>query len=96
MEYWNFKEVSSPSFNIINEYNVSDSKTIYHFDVYRLKDMNEFLNIGGDEYIGKSISLIEWGEEIISLLPSKYIQITITREYNNDNERNIKIEYIGY
>ncbi len=96
MEYWNFKDVSSPSFNLINEYRVSDTKTIYHFDVYRLNNIDEFLNIGGDEYFGNSISLIEWGEEIISLLPAKYIRINISREYNDDNEREITIEYIGY
>lgn len=97
MGYWNFKDVSSPSFNIINEYRVSDLKTIYHFDVYRLEGIDDFLNIGGNEYFGKSISLIEWGENILRILPHKYIHITITRKYNdNDNEREIKIEHIGY
>lgn len=96
MEYWNFTEVSSPSFTIINEYKVSDLKTIYHFDVYRLENINDFLNIGGTEYFGKSISIIEWGENIIQLLPPKYIHIHITREYNDENERKIRIEYIGY
>ncbi len=96
MEYWNFKEVSSPSFTIINEYEVSDLKTIYHFDVYRLEGIDDFLNIGGTEYFGKSISIIEWGENIKKILPNKYIHIDITREYNDENERKIKVEYIGY
>ena len=96
MEYWNFKEVSSPSFTIINEYEVSDLKTIYHFDVYRLEGIDDFLNIGGNEYFGKSISIIEWGENIKKILPNKYIHIDITREYNDENERKIKVEYIGY
>ena len=74
MEYWNFKEVSSPSFTIINEYEVSDLKTIYHFDVYRLEGIDDFLNVGGNEYFGKSISIIEWGENIKKILPNKYIQ----------------------
>ena len=96
MEYWNFKEVSSPSFTIINEYKVSDLKTIYHFDVYRLEGIDDFLNIGGNEYFGKSIAIIEWGDNIQKLLPYKYIHIDITREYNDENERKIKVEYIGY
>lgn len=96
LEYWNFKDISSPSFTIINEYETESGKTIYHFDVYRLEDIDEFLNIGGDEYFGKSISLIEWGDKIKDILPSKYIHINILREYTDDNEREIEIEYIGY
>lgn len=95
MEYWGFKDISSPSFTIINEYKVSDLKTIYHLDVYRLENIEEFLNIGGDEYFGKSIVLIEWGEKIKSVLPPKYIQIEITRGYEDNNERKIVIEHIG-
>lgn len=96
LENWGFYDTSSPSFTIINEYKVSDLKTIYHFDVYRLDGIDEFLNIGGDEYFGKSVCLIEWGDKIKELLPNKYIHIDISREYNNDDERKIKIEYIGY
>lgn len=96
MEYWSFKDISSPSFTIINEYKVSDLKTIFHFDVYRLENIDEFLNIGGNEYFGKSISLIEWGDKIKEILPDKYIHIDISRKYDeNENERKIEIEYIS-
>ena len=56
-------EISSPTFNIINEY-ISSSNNIYHFDVYRLEDSDEFYAIGGEEYFEKGICLIEWGELI--------------------------------
>ena len=45
-------EISSPTFTIVNEYN-SNSINIYHFDVYRLSDFEEFYAIGGEEYFAK-------------------------------------------
>ena len=56
-------EISSPTFNIVNEYK-KDDISIYHFDVYRLEDVAEFYEIGGDEYFENGICLIEWGELI--------------------------------
>ena len=56
-------EISSPTFNIVNEY-ISKNINIYHFDVYRLEDEDEFYAIGGEEYFDKGICLIEWGEMI--------------------------------
>ena len=86
-------EISSPTFNIVNEY-ISKNINIYHFDVYRLEDEDEFYAIGGEEYFDKGICLIEWGEMIESVLPKKYIRITFNRNYENDDSREIVFEYI--
>lgn len=86
-------EISSPTFNIVNEY-ISKNINIYHFDVYRLEDEDEFYAIGGEEYFDKGICLIEWGEMIKSVLPKKYIHITFNRNYENDDSREIVFEYI--
>lgn len=86
-------EISSPTFNIVNEY-ISKDINIYHFDVYRLEDEDEFYAIGGEEYFDKGICLIEWGEMIESVLPKKYIHITFNRNYENDDSREIVFEYI--
>ena len=86
-------EISSPTFNIVNEY-ISKNINIYHFDVYRLEDEDEFYAIGGEEYFDKGICLIEWGEMIESVLPKKYIHITFNRNYENDDSREIVFEYI--
>ena len=86
-------EISSPTFNIVNEY-ISKNINIYHFDVYRLEDEDEFYAIGGEEYFDKGICLIEWGEMIESVLPKKYIHITFNRNYQNDDSREIVFEYI--
>ena len=67
-------EISSPTFTIVNEY-YADSLNIYHFDVYRLADIDEFYAIGGEEYFEKGVSIIEWGELIEEALPKDYIKI---------------------
>ena len=56
-------EISSPTFTIVNEH-YADNLNLYHFDVYRLEDVDEFLAIGGEEYFGKGACIIEWGEMI--------------------------------
>ena len=88
-------EISSPTFTIVNEYK-SENINIYHFDVYRLEDSDEFYAIGGEEYFEKGICLIEWGEMIEDVLPSKYIKISFKRNLEEDNKREIYIDYVGY
>ena len=87
-------EISSPTFNIVNEY-VNRDVNVYHFDVYRLEDEDEFYAIGGEEYFEKGICLIEWGEMIESALPNKYTQISFSRNLNDENLREIVIEEIN-
>lgn len=95
LEYFGFfDEISSPTFTIVNEYK-NEKVTIYHFDVYRLEDSEEFLAIGGDEYFGKGICIIEWGEQIKDVLPKNYIQISIAYDKIDENKRIIKIEQIN-
>ena len=83
-------EILSPTYSILNEYKLN-GKNLYHFDLYRLKSVNEFLEIGGIEYLNdkKSISLIEW-PDIIKEIVSKNI-IEIEFEYLSEKERKITI-----
>lgn len=87
-------EISSPTFTIVNEYH-SNTTNIYHFDVYRLEDSDEFLAIGGEEYFEKGICLIEWGERILDVLPKDCIKISFTRNNEEDNLRYIEIENLN-
>ena len=75
--------VSSPTFSIINEYSTNKDETIYHIDLYRIKDISELDNIGFFEYLesGKTC-LIEWGEIIEELIDTEYDKFTITKEDN--------------
>ena len=83
-------EISSPTFTIVNEYK-NDEISIYHFDVYRLNNEDDFYDIGGDEYFGKGLCIIEWGEIIKSCLPPNTIFINFERNENSENERIITI-----
>ena len=94
LSYFNMqKEISSPTFMLVNEYN-TENLDIYHFDVYRLNDSDEFLAIGGEEYFEKGACIIEWGERIQDVLPNDYVHIIFTREneQEDDKKRIIKIK----
>jgi tRNA threonylcarbamoyladenosine biosynthesis protein TsaE len=84
-------DISSPTFNIVNEYK-KDDINIYHFDVYRLEDSSEFYEIGGEEYFESGICLIEWGELIRDILPKNYIHITFSKDNYNENIRILNVE----
>ena len=76
------------------EYSKDDIK-IFHFDVYRLEDVDEFYAIGGEEYFEDGISLIEWGELIKEALPNKYTLIKFERNNEDENQRIITIEEVN-
>lgn len=87
-------EISSPTFTIVNEYK-NDNINIYHFDLYRLSDIYEFENIGGEEYFSKGICIFEWGELIEDILPNEYIKIYFSKTDNNPEYRILNIETNG-
>ena len=92
LEYFNLEqEISSPTFTIVNEYKNNDI-SIYHFDVYRLNDSNDFYDIGGDEYFEKGICIIEWGEIIKDILPENTIFVNFERDTSDENIRIITIK----
>ena len=88
------EEISSPTFTIVNEYSAYEN--IYHFDVYRLEDVDEFYAIGGEEYFDKGICLIEWGEIIEEILPERYLKVTFKRDLEQgENLRKMIFETHG-
>ncbi|SRR6056297_1327216 len=69
--------VSSPTFSIIQEYD--GSMQVYHFDFYRLDNVQEALEIGTEEYFyGDGVSIIEWPERVAALMPGDVKEIHIT------------------
>jgi tRNA threonylcarbamoyladenosine biosynthesis protein TsaE len=84
--------VTSPTFSIVNEYQGKGAK-IYHFDFYRLKNQNEALDMGYEEYFySGDYCFIEWPEKIAGLLPPHYIRIDI--QVLSDKERRLTFEKI--
>ncbi|MDD5802789.1 tRNA (adenosine(37)-N6)-threonylcarbamoyltransferase complex ATPase subunit type 1 TsaE [Blautia sp. HCP3S3_H10_1] len=72
--------VNSPTFTIIQEYETG-RMPFYHFDVYRIGDIEEMEEIGYDDYFyGNGICLIEWANLIEEILPEHIIQITIEKD----------------
>ncbi len=72
------KNVFSPTFSIVNEYTTINNDTVYHFDFYRLKNEDEALDFGVEEYLESgNYCLLEWSSKIENLLPLQTITIQI-------------------
>lgn len=72
-------QVASPTFSIINQYQTSDKKTVYHFDFYRIKHLEEALSIGAIEYLDSGDwCFVEWSENVQEIIPTPHTLITIS------------------
>ena len=73
--------VQSPSFSIINEYKTSKGESIFHFDFYRIRKLEEVFDIGYEDYIySGDYCFIEWPELIENLLPVDVVKVKISGE----------------
>ncbi len=78
----------SPTFTLIQEY--MGNVPLYHMDLYRIEGFDDFIAIGGEEYMyGNGVTLIEWGDRIASYLPLHTIEISI--EYKESHTRQLSI-----
>lgn len=85
-------EVSSPTFSIVNEYRTADGQPIYHFDLYRLKDEEELMNLGIEDYFyGNPWVLMEWPEIALDQIPNNYDIIELKQL--NDVSRSLKLSH---
>ena len=81
--------VNSPTFSIINEYLSDDKKTIYHIDLYRIKNIDELHSIGFFEYLeSNNLCFIEWGNMIENKIKVSYNKFLIEK---GNNIRSIKM-----
>ena len=81
--------INSPTFSIVNEYEIEEDK-VFHFDFYRIKNEEEVLDIGIEEYFDSGHwILIEWPEKINNLLPLNNTKINLIKNKNESRTINI-------
>ncbi|MCD8018855.1 MAG: tRNA (adenosine(37)-N6)-threonylcarbamoyltransferase complex ATPase subunit type 1 TsaE [Clostridiales bacterium] len=72
--------VTSPTFTILQEYE-EGRLPFYHFDVYRILDVDEMYEVGFDDYVeGEGVCFIEWANRISEILPPERVEITIEKD----------------
>ncbi len=83
---------SSPSFSIINEYRSdTTAELIYHFDLYRLENIEEAFDIGVEDYFDSgALCLIEWPERIADILPDDTVRVDIS--VLDDDSRRLTVD----
>jgi tRNA threonylcarbamoyladenosine biosynthesis protein TsaE len=85
--------ITSPTFALINEYMSGEMNSIFHFDFYRIKDIEEAFDLGYEDYIySGNYCLIEWPEMIEPLLPEKMVVVKI--EVQDDDTRLITAQML--
>ena len=86
-------EVNSPTFALVNEY-LTENDSIFHFDFYRIKKLEEVFDIGYEDYFYSGhLCLLEWPELIDPLMPEHFIKVEIALG-NTDTSRTIKCSVI--
>ena len=87
-------EVNSPTFALVNEYPTPAEGSIFHFDFYRIKRLEEVYDIGYEDYFYSGrLCLLEWPELIDPLMPDHFIKVEIALG-DSDNARKIKCTII--
>ncbi|MCD6355122.1 MAG: tRNA (adenosine(37)-N6)-threonylcarbamoyltransferase complex ATPase subunit type 1 TsaE [Prolixibacteraceae bacterium] len=85
--------VISPSFAIINEYVIPKKEVVFHFDFYRIKNLEEVFDLGYEDYFfSGNYCFIEWPEKIEPLLPESIVKVKI--EVQDDNSRIISAQIV--
>ena len=85
--------VTSPTFALINEYNTQKNGSVFHFDFYRIKNLEEVFDLGYEDYLySGSYCLIEWPELIEPLLPEKVVRVKIEVEPDGSRKFTAAIE----
>lgn len=86
------RDIVSPTFVLIQEY--QGDKPVYHFDAYRLRDEDEFLELGPEEYFdGDGLSLIEWADRVDGCLPGDRLEVAI--EVTGPDSRAFELRFFG-
>jgi tRNA threonylcarbamoyladenosine biosynthesis protein TsaE len=86
-----FNLVTSPTFALVNEYHTTSGETVFHFDLFRIKKIEELYDLGYEEYFySDAWCFIEWAEKAIEIIPDEFIRVNI--EVLGDYNRRVRID----
>ncbi|MBU0503907.1 MAG: tRNA (adenosine(37)-N6)-threonylcarbamoyltransferase complex ATPase subunit type 1 TsaE [Candidatus Omnitrophota bacterium] len=86
------EEVISPTFVLIREYEAKFP--IYHFDLYRLNEVDDIIRLGYEEYFyDQGVSIVEWADKLKQLMPLEYLKVDI--QIRKDGARVFKFKPVG-
>ena len=83
--------INSPTFAIVNEYVDGQGEPVYHFDFYRIKNLQEVMDLGYEDYVYSGhVCFMEWPELIENLLPDDAVKVTVEEE--RDGGRDLVVD----
>ncbi len=84
--------VSSPTYALVNEYEIKDGGKIFHFDFYRIEHLQEALEIGVEDYFySGNYCFVEWAEKISEFIPDEFSLITIDKKDQEKRDIAVKV-----
>lgn len=94
MDNLEIEEVPSPTFSIIQEYDLRYF-SILHLDLYRLKNETDLFELGIPDIFDQNVIILEWPDLIRNFLPSRFLSVSLFQHKNAENSRNIELKFFG-
>ena len=94
MDNLEIKEIPSPTFSIIQEYDLRYF-SIFHLDLYRLENETDLFELGIPDIFDENVIILEWPDLIKNFLPSRFLSVSLFQHNNAENSRNIELKFFG-
>ena len=94
MDNLEIEEVPSPTFSIIQEYDLRNF-SILHLDLYRLENETDLFELGIPDIFDENVIILEWPDLIKNFLPSRFLSVSLFQHNNAENSRNIELKFFG-
>ena len=94
MDNLEIEEVPSPTFSIIQEYDLRYF-SILHLDLYRLENETDLFELGIPDIFDENVIILEWPDLIKNFLPSRFLSVSLFQHNNAENSRNIELKFFG-